>query len=134
MEKNTAHCVSSTSVLRMLCTLVKPTKGRNKAAARSPVTAASFSARATGAWGARAGASDDMSDLLDVRPAEDALRQEDQGDSKNGKYRDVLIVDRKIRRPHGLDQADQQPADDGARQRTDAAQHGGGEGLDAGHE
>src|SRR3954462_6083595 len=102
MEKNSPHCVSSISSLRMLCTLVKPTKGRNSAAARSPVTAASFRARTNGAWGSRAGAADVISDLLDVRPAEDTLRQEDQGADEDAENRDVLVVDGEIGRPHNL--------------------------------
>ena len=47
---------------------------------------------------------------------------------------DVLVVDREIGRPHALDEADQQAAEHGARQRADAAEHGRREGLDAGHE
>jgi len=31
-----------------------------------------------------------MSDFLDIRPAEQALRQENQGDRQHGKRRDVL--------------------------------------------
>src|SRR5664279_4939545 len=47
---------------------------------------------------------------------------------------DVLVVNGKIGRPHGLDQTDQDAADHRARQRADAAQDRGGERLHARHE
>ena len=47
---------------------------------------------------------------------------------------DILVVDREVGRPQGLDEADQQSAQDGAGERADAAQHGGCEGLDPRHE
>src|SRR6202140_4448988 len=74
-----------------------------------------------------------ISDLLDIRPAEQALRQEDQGDGEYGEGGDVLVVDGKVSRPESLDQADQKAADHRARQRADAAQHGGGKRFDARH-
>src|SRR5580658_9067994 len=74
-----------------------------------------------------------ISDLLDIRPAEQALRQEDQGDGEHGEGGDVLVVDGKVSRPEGLDQADQDAADHGAGQRADAAEHGGGERFHARH-
>src|SRR5687767_14536196 len=81
-EKNSPQRVSSNSVACMLCTVVNATIGRNSAAARAAVTAASFSARMTWAW--RAGASAAISHLFDVGLAEQALRQEDQRDRKQG--------------------------------------------------
>src|SRR5579862_9605026 len=62
-----------------------------------------------------------ISDLLDIRPAEQALRQEDQCDGQHRERGDVLGVDGKISRPEGLDQADQDAADHRAGQRPDAA-------------
>src|SRR3977135_4195638 len=115
--------VSSSSSLRMFCTVLKPISGRNSAKVMSAVSAASLSARPTstrGAVDADAGAA--ISDFLHFRPAEQALRQEDQRDREDREGRDVLVVDREIGRPHGLDQADQDSADHGARQRADAAE------------
>src|SRR5258708_17418570 len=51
-----------------------------------------------------------ISDLLDIRPAEQALRQEDQGDGEHGEGGDVLVVDGEVGRPEGFDQADQETA------------------------
>src|SRR6202030_2872841 len=67
-----------------------------------------------------------ISDLLDIRPAEQALRQEDQGDGQHGEGGDVLVVDGKRGRQKGFDQADQEPADHRAGQRADAAEYRGG--------
>src|SRR5580692_1640207 len=75
-----------------------------------------------------------ISDLLDIRPAEQALRQEDQGDDQHGEGGDVLVVDGKVSRPEGLDQTNQEAADHGAGQRADAAEHGCGKRLNARHE
>src|SRR5580704_16936723 len=75
-----------------------------------------------------------ISDLLDIRPAEQALRQEDQGDGEYGEGGDVLVVDGEVSRPEGLDQADQKAADHGAGQRADAAEHGRGKRFHARHE
>src|ERR1700724_3195238 len=49
-----------------------------------------------------------ISDLLDIRPAEQALRQEDQGDGQHREGGDVLVVDGKMGRPEGLKQTQQQ--------------------------
>src|SRR4051794_34358358 len=111
MIKNRPQWVSSWSVLRMLGSEEKAMSGRKTAAARSPVTTASFRARVTAAWVAPTGASATISHLLDVRPAEEALRQEDQGDGKDGEDRDVLVVDGEIGRPHGFDHANYETAD-----------------------
>src|SRR5580692_7519585 len=75
-----------------------------------------------------------ISDLLDIRPAEQALRQEDQSDRKHREGGDVFIVDGKVGRPEGLDQTNQEAADHGAGQRADAAEHGCGKRLNARHE
>src|SRR5215470_10918695 len=80
------------------------------------------------------GASTSMSDLFDIRAAEQTLWQEDQGDCQNGKGSYVLVVDRKIGRPHGLDETDQDAADYRAGKRSYAAQYGGGERLHARNE
>src|SRR6266567_5791483 len=120
--------VSSSSSLRMFCTVLKPISGRNSAKVISAVRPASLSALPTSTRGAVATL---MSYLLDFGPPEQALRQEDQRDGEDREGRDVLVVDREVGRPHGLDQADQQAADHGAGQRADAAEHGRGERLDA---
>src|ERR1700691_1830526 len=46
-----------------------------------------------------------ISDLLDIRPAEQDMRQEDQGDGQYREGGDILIVDGKVSRPEGFDQA-----------------------------
>src|SRR5918994_6629204 len=74
------------------------------------------------------------SDLFDFWPAEDAGRQEDQHDGQDRKGCDILVVDGEIRRPHALDEADEQAAEYGTRDRADAAEHRRREGLHAGHE
>src|SRR6204780_3730716 len=74
-----------------------------------------------------------ISDLLDIRPAEQALRQEDQGDGEHGEGGDVLVVDGEVSRPEGLDQADQDAAAPRAGQRADAAEHGCGKRFHARH-
>src|ERR1700755_2389548 len=99
-------------------TVGKPISGRNRPKAITAVSPASRSARATSTL--RLCGPVAMSDLLDVRPAEQALRQEDQGDGKHRKRRDVLVVDREIGGPERLDQPDEQAADHRAGQRADA--------------
>src|SRR5215469_13233642 len=98
--------VSRISVLLRFWTVRKPISGRNSPKASSAVQAASRSARATSmrVFGAAL-----MSDLLDVRAPEQALRQEDQRDNQNAERRHVLVVDGKIRRPHRLDKPDEEP-------------------------
>src|SRR4051795_7647946 len=81
-----------------------------------------------------AAASTAASDLLDLWPAENAGGHEHEGDGEDRKRRDVLVLDREIGRPHGLDEPDDEPAENRAGERSDAAEHGGGEGLDARHE
>src|SRR5215510_5401386 len=113
--------------LRTSVTVWKPTRGRNKPKASSAVTPASRNARAVSTR--LAGAPLAISDLLDIRAAKQTLRQEYQGDCKDRKGGDILVVDRKICRPHGLDQTDQYAADNRARQGADAAQNGGCKGF-----
>src|SRR5258705_2936617 len=101
--------VSSTSSLWMFWTVLNPISGRNRPKAMRPASAPSRSARMTSTRVAGEGASAAISDFLHVRPAEDALRQEDHGDGEDGEGGDVLVVRGDVGRPHGLDQADQQP-------------------------
>src|SRR3989440_5212509 len=107
--------VSSSSSLRMFCTVLKPISGSSSAKAISAVNAASFRARTTfgrAAVSGRAvsGAATAMSHLLHFRPPEQTLRQEDRRDGEDRERRDVLVVDREISRPHGFHQADPDPA------------------------
>src|ERR1700723_3310851 len=51
------------------------------------------------------------SELFDIRAAEQALGQENQSNRQHGKGGDVFVVDGKVGRPEGLDQADQEAAD-----------------------
>src|SRR3984893_7842726 len=125
-KKNGQRVVRISSLLPFT-PVCKPMSGKNRPKAISPVKAASRSAPAISTRSLCAPAC--ISDLLDIRPAEQTLRQEDQCDHQHGKSRDVLVVDGKVSRPERLDQADQQAADHRAGQRTDAAEHRGGEGF-----
>src|ERR1017187_6307958 len=119
MENSNGQGVVRMRSLRMFVTVWKPISGRNRAKASRAVKPASRSARAISTrW---FGAPSAISHLLDIRPAEQALRQEDQCDGEHGKGGDVLVVDGKIGRPHGLYQANENAADHRARQRADAA-------------
>src|SRR6202034_301043 len=129
---SSGHRVVRISSLLPVTPVRKPISGRNRANAIRPVKAASRSAPAASTRSLCAPAA--MSNLLDIRPAEQALRQEDQGDRQHGKSRDILIVDRKIGRPERLDQADQEAADHCTGQRADAAEHCGGKCLYARYE
>src|ERR1700720_3068221 len=87
--------VSSTISLRMFWTVRKPISGssrRNASTAVSPASlmAARRAARAAGAT---------MSDFLDIRPAEQALRQENERDGEDREGRDILVVGGEIGRP-----------------------------------
>src|SRR5271168_3687796 len=102
--------VVSVSSLLPLTPVLNPISGSNKPNAIAPVQAASRSAPVTSTrslWTRSVCASAAISDLLDIRPAEQALRQEDQRDRQHGKRSDVLVVDGKIGRPHGLNEPDQ---------------------------
>src|SRR3546814_15294494 len=57
-----------------------------------------------------------ISHLLDFGAAEQARGAEDQNDDQNREDGDILVFDAEIGRPEGLDQADQQTAEHGARQ------------------
>src|SRR5450432_1456215 len=92
--------VSRPSCWSMFWTVTKPISGRNRPKASSAVHPASRSARTTSMREICTSAL--MSHLLDVRAPEQALRQEDQGDGQDTERRHILVVDGKIRRPHGL--------------------------------
>src|SRR5947207_9076523 len=126
--------VSSTISLRMFWTVLKPIRGSNSPNVIRAVMAAWRSAPIMSTREAGADASSAISHLLHIRSPEDALRQEDHGDGENGEGGNVLVVDREVGRPEGLDQADQQAAEHRARQRANAAEDGGGKRLHARHE
>src|SRR5271166_180610 len=88
--------VSSTSSLWMFRTVLKPMSGRNRPQEMRAATPASRHARARSR---RSDASGVISHFLHFRSAQQALRQEDHGDRKNGKGRDILVVGREIGRP-----------------------------------
>src|SRR5215211_9183144 len=96
--------------------------GRKRPNASSPASAVSFTARAISIRFSGPDVSAAMSHLLDFRPPEDALGQEDQRNGEDREGGDVLVVDREVGGPHGLDQPDQQAAEHRARQRADAAE------------
>src|SRR3954451_2925325 len=114
MPASNCQRVVSTSSLRPLTPVRKPTSGSSRPKATKAVSPASLSARGISTRRLTPSA---ISHLLHVRPAEQALRQEDQRDGEHREGGDVLIVDGKIGRPHGFYQADEQAADHRARQR-----------------
>src|SRR4249919_1652820 len=85
--------------LRTFVTVWNPMSGRNRPNATKAVTPASRRARVISTRPPCAPSS--MSDLLDIGPAKQPLRQEDQCDRQHGKSSDVLVVNGKICRPHG---------------------------------
>src|SRR3981189_3957865 len=93
--------------LRMFWTVRNPISGSSRKKASTAVSPASMIAarRAVRAAGAA------MSDFLDIRPAEQALRQEDERDGEDRESGHVLVVGREIGRPQRLDQAAQQNSD-----------------------
>src|SRR5215831_17719728 len=104
----------------------KPTMKTPRAAATRTVRAASFSI---------AGRRDPfISDLHDLRFAEQARRAEDQHEYEDGEDGDVLVFAGEVAGPEHFDQPDHQPAQHGTRQRADAAEDRGGERFDAGEE
>src|SRR5471030_758928 len=109
MAKNSGQRVVRINSLRMSCSVLNAISGRNSPKARSAVTPASVNALLSLPRSLEACAL--ISHLLDVRPAEQALRQENQCDGEHGEGGDILVVDGEICRPHGLDQADQNTAD-----------------------
>src|SRR5260221_1157355 len=121
-----------TTSLAMFCSVLRPISGKNRPAATSATTAICGSRLESerapgGGWFA-------ISDLLHFRPAQNALGQEDQGDRQDGEGGDILVGEREITREEGLDETDKEAAQHRTRQRSDAAEDGGGEGLDAGDE
>src|SRR5712691_3423474 len=125
---SSGHRVSSVSSLRMSWTARNPISGRNSPNATRVQNPASLNARAM-LLSADGGATE--LHLLHIRAAEQALGQEDQRDGEDREGGDVLVVDGKIGRPHGFDEADQEAADHGAGQRADAPQDRGREGFHA---
>src|SRR5215470_16694242 len=126
--------VARIRTLLISVTVSKPTSGRNTPSATSAVSPVSRSAPPKRVRiFAPANCMSPISDLLDVRPAQQPLWQENQSDCQHGEGGNVLVVDREISRPQRFDQANEKPAHDGARQRTNAAKHGGGEGFHARH-
>src|SRR5262249_56592739 len=116
--------VSNTSSLRMLVIVLKPISGTNSPSEISAVTPASRNARRRrGGGAAGAMASSGISHLLHVGPAENALRHEDHHDRQDRKGGNVLVGEGHVFAPQGLDDADQEAAEHGARQRADAAEH-----------
>src|SRR3977135_551793 len=100
------HRVSRTISLRMFWTVRKPISGSSRKKASTAVSPASMIAARRAARAAGAA----MSDFLDIRPAEQALRQEDERDGEDREGRDVLVVGREIVRTKRLEQAGQAAA------------------------
>src|SRR5208282_6495017 len=74
------------------------------------------------------------SDLPQAAAAEEALRQEDQHQHDDDVGRDVLQVGADVAAGERLDEADEEAAHHRTRDAGEAAEHGGGEGLDEEHE
>src|SRR5580704_9219416 len=137
MANNSVQRVVRTSLLLPSTPVKNPISGKSAPNAIKPVKPASrnapvISTRPLCAPACLTAAC--ISDLLDIRPTEQALRQEDQGNRQHREGGDIFVVDGEVGRPEGLDQADQEAADHGAGQRADAAEHGGGERFHARHE
>src|SRR5262249_57431582 len=110
----------------------KPSSGRNTPSATSAVSPVSRSASAKRVRiFAPPSCMPPISDLLDVGPAQQPLRQENQSDCQYGESGDILVVDREVSRPQRFNQSDQKTADDCARERADSAEHRRSEGLHA---
>src|SRR5271170_4149493 len=108
--KSSGQRVVSVSSLLPLTPVRNPINGSNRPNAIAPVKTASRSAPVTltrSLWTRSFCAPAAISDLLDVRPAEQALRQENQRDHQDGKGGDIFVVDGKVCRPERLDQPDQ---------------------------
>src|ERR1043165_4651542 len=125
--RSSGQRVCSATSLWMFWNVLKPISGSSRKKHRTAVMPASFAAATTSMRASEAPVCACMSDFLDVRATEQPLRQEDERDREHREGGDILVVDREISRPHGLDQPDQQPADHRAGQRADAAEHRGGE-------
>src|ERR1700730_4314175 len=102
-----------------------------RAASFKAPTKSSFAerVRVAGSFGAAK-----RSDLLDLGPAENSGRHEDQHQHEDRERGDVFVFGGKIGGPEGFNEPNQKPAKHGARKRSDSAQYGGGERLDAGDE
>src|SRR6195256_7061026 len=87
--------VSRTISLRMFWTVRNPISGSSRKKVSTAVSPASMIAARKAARAAGAA----MSDFLDIRPSEQALRQEDEGEGKDRESRDVLGLCREICRP-----------------------------------
>src|SRR6267154_3769550 len=129
--KSSGQRVSSTSSLRMFWTVSKPTSGSRSPKVKSAVIAVwrKAPARPVAAEG-----SADILHLLDIGPTEDALRHENHHNGEDRESGHVLVGAGHILRPQRLDEADQEPAQHGTRQGTNAAEDGRREGLYAGNE
>src|SRR5262249_33168736 len=129
---NSGQRVVIMSASRISVMVWKPTSGRNKPNA---IIAVSPAARSASPKRVRifapASCMPPIPDLLDVGPAQQTLRQENQGDCQHGEGGHILVVDREIRRPQCFNEPDQKTAHDCARQRADTAKHRRGEGLHA---
>src|SRR5688572_27502776 len=103
---NSGQRVSSTSSLRMFCAARNAISGRNRRKAIPPENPAARSARMKSgreaSWIASWLAPSAISDLLNFRAAEQALRQEDHHHHQDREGGDVLVVARKVGRPEGL--------------------------------
>src|SRR5512141_51175 len=96
MENNSGQRVVKINSLRILVMVWKPISGRNNPKASSAVIAASRKAPAVSIRTFSTPSA--MSDFLNIWPAEQALRQEDQRNGEHRERGDVLVVDRKISR------------------------------------
>src|SRR5580700_7704342 len=126
MAKSSGQRVVRTSLLLPSTPVKNPISGKSTPKAIKPVKPASRNAPTASTRPLCAPAcltAACISDLLDIRPAEQALGQEDQGNRQHGEGGDVLVVDGEVSRPEGLDQADQEAADHRSGQRADAAEH-----------
>src|SRR5579871_956582 len=115
-------------------TVRSPTSGTARTSATTAAAPASFTRRTMPSAPARALAPvvaerSAISDLLDLRATEQPGRPENQHQHQDAERSDVFVFDREVGRVERLDQADQEAAQHGARQRSDTAQHRGGERL-----
>src|SRR4051812_34716814 len=129
--KSSGQRVSSTSSLRMFWTVLKPMSGNSSPKVRSAVTAVW---RKAPAISVAAEGSSDISHLLDIGPAEDALRHENHHNGEDRERGHVLVVVGDKCRPQRFDETDQEPAQHCTRQGTNAAENCRRERLDAGNE
>src|SRR5580658_10923149 len=110
MANNSGHRVVRTSWLLPSTPVKNPISGKSTPNAINPVKPASrnapvISTRPLCAPACLTAAC--ISDLLDIRPAEQALRQEDQGNRQHREGGDVLVVDGKVGGPEGPVQPNQ---------------------------